>query len=111
MQYWYKLDGKKPVPCSRQEADDLLGEVDGRIVAKTEIDVYGEEVRISTVFLVLDYGLGSEELPVLFETMIFGGIHDLYQTRYCTWSEAEEGHEFAVKMVRKSTLRLVNGIN
>jgi len=110
MQYWYKLDGKKAVPCSREEADTLLGSVDGRTVAKTEIDVNGEEVRVSTVFLVLDHNF-SGELPVLFETMIFGGIHNEHQSRYCTWSEAERGHEYAVKMVRKSALRLVNGAN
>jgi hypothetical protein len=32
--------------------------------------------------------------------MIFGGDHDNHQDRYCSFKQAEEGHERACAMVR-----------
>lgn len=58
-----------------------------------------EGVSISTVFLGLDHSFGRTERPILFETMIFGGVHDEYQDRYSTWNEAVEGHIKASKLV------------
>jgi len=57
------------------------------------VDEIGD-AQISTVFLVLDHNHGGHGngLPILFETMIFGGPHDQYQTRYHTWDEALAGH-------------------
>ena len=62
-------------------------------------DTIINDQRISTVFLFFDHGLnfGTPEQPsdpVLFESMIFGGPHDEYQRRYCTYNEAleEERH-------------------
>lgn len=52
-------------------------------------------VTISTVWLGLDHGF-SEDLPVIFETMIFGGEHDNAQMRYCTEEEAIHGHQETV---------------
>lgn len=57
------------------------------------------DIRISTVFLGLDHGFGDGP-PILFETMVFGGTHDQYQDRHCTWSEACDGHAMAVSMVK-----------
>lgn len=54
-------------------------------------------VDISTVFLGFDHGFG-QGLPILFETMIFGGPYDQWQRRYCTWDEAEAGHRHAVAL-------------
>jgi hypothetical protein len=31
--------------------------------------------------------------------MIFGGDHDGYCERYCTWEEAEAGHQKAIELV------------
>ena len=39
--------------------------------------------------------------PVLFESMIFGGEHDEYQRRYCTYDEALEGHNNLVKALEE----------
>lgn len=72
---WYKTAGEK------------------RVVAKTMIGA----VRVSTVFLGLDHGLGEGEPPMIFETMIFGGPDDQAQWRYSTWDEAEAGHWRVVK--------------
>ncbi len=55
--------------------------------------------RISTVFLVLDHGWG-EGLPVLFETMVFGGPLDRELDRYCTWDEAVAGHASMIERVK-----------
>jgi hypothetical protein len=61
------------------------------------IDLIGN-TRISTVFLGLDHGFGGN-VPVLFETMIFGGPHDGYQERCSTWEEAEIQHNKAKSLV------------
>lgn len=90
----YVLEGHTPVMCA-----DLLEwaqkfEKANRIVAQDEIG----EVRVSTVFLGLDHSFGGG-VPILFETMIFGGPYDDFQRRYETWDEAEAGHKAALEMV------------
>lgn len=55
-------------------------------------------VRVSTVFLGLDHRFGDEGPPLLFETMIFGGKHDDFQSRCSTWDEAEAMHASAVAL-------------
>jgi len=60
-----------------------------------------EKVIISTVFLTFDHSFGMSEEPVLFETMIFGGKHDGYQTRYTTWESAKMSHELIVSAVKR----------
>ncbi len=75
-----------------------------RTIAKTSI----EDVDVSTVFLMLDhvygslYGslFGSQDDPVLFETMIFGGPHDSMQWRYASVADAREGHEVIVSLLK-----------
>lgn len=68
---------------------------------KVAFDIIGN-VKVSTVFLGLDhsFSLLEDGIPVLYETMIFGGKHDQYQERYSTPEEALIGHEVAVKLVR-----------
>jgi hypothetical protein len=58
-------------------------------------------VRVSTVFLGIDHRFqhkAGDGGPLVFETMIFGGVHDGYQERYVSWREAEAGHRQAVLM-------------
>ena len=93
----YILVGREPVP-----EPDLLKwakwfETADRIVRRDEID----GVRISTVFLGLDHAF-SGGVPLLFETMIFGGEHDGYQTRAHTWDEAVAQHLKAKRMVAEN---------
>lgn len=59
---------------------------------------------VSTVFLGLDYSfsIGMSDVPIVWETMIFGGVHDQYQERYATKEEALKGHREAVWLVIKS---------
>ena len=60
---------------------------------------YVGQVQISTVFLGIDHFFGNTDIPILFETMIFGGEYDNYQERYCTLEEAKEGHKKWYKKV------------
>jgi hypothetical protein len=64
-----------------------------------ETFVTGGNVRVSTVFLGLDFGYG--DTPILFETMIFGGEHDNEQWRYATKKQAVAGHERVVRMLQE----------
>jgi hypothetical protein len=63
-------------------------------------DYLPDGVRVSTVFLGLDHNFGFGGLPILFETMIFGGEHDSYQDRYSTREEAVIGHAKALALAK-----------
>lgn len=67
------------------------------------LDTIGE-VKVSTVFLGLDYNWGLNGSPVLWETMIFGGKHDEYQERYSSYSKALKGHQDAVELVKNDNV-------
>jgi hypothetical protein len=57
------------------------------------------DCRVSTVFLRgVDHQLWPGGPPLLFETMVFGGVLDREQERYSTWDEAEEGHRHWVEL-------------
>lgn len=90
----YILEGKTPKPATLMEWAKWFEKAD-RHVAQ---DIIGD-IRISTVFLGLDHSFGGGP-PLLFETMIFGGPHDQYQTRASTWDEAERHHADALALVR-----------
>lgn len=94
---YYKLDGKKVKISTLSEvfSDDGIGELKNRRVGFTTI----HDVDISTVFLVIDHGY--DRVPLLFETMVFGGDMDGYCWRYPTYQDAEAGHEEVVEMVRQ----------
>lgn len=57
-------------------------------VALTEVG----DVKVSTVWLGIDYNFGGSERPLIFETMVFGGEHDELCHRYSTEAEALAGH-------------------
>lgn len=69
-----------------------------RHIAATEV---AEGVRVSTVFLGVDHGWG-DTAPVLFETMVFGGLLDGEIERYTTYHAAEQGHEAMIERVRQA---------
>ena len=101
----YILDGKNPVRCFDTTEWGYQSKGD-KIIGK---DRFGS-VSVSTVFLGMDHSFGGGD-PVLFETMIFGGEHDQYQERYCTWDEAEKGHQIACDLVNKITIDRDNKLN
>jgi hypothetical protein len=101
MSKFYILDGKTPVPVAgvKEWAENFEAD---RTVAK---DKFGK-VLVSTVFLGLDHSWDGGE-PLLFETMIFGGKYDGYQTRCSTWDEAVIKHEEACKLLRNKFISWV----
>lgn len=85
--YWM-LDGKTPVRALNLIEWGTWMEIGDRRVAE---DFVGS-VRVSTVFLGLNHQFGDGP-PILFETMVFGGVLDDLTCRYSTWDEAEKGHQ------------------
>ena len=70
------------------------------------------DARVSTIFLGIDYGAiwaprdsqgilidPSSYKPKLWETMVFGGIYDLFQTRYTSKQDALAGHRKVIQML------------
>ena len=60
---------------------------------------------VSTVFLSIDHSFSFFEentvhVPILFETMVFGGKFDQAGWRYSTWRHAKKGHWMVVDAVR-----------
>ena len=95
MSDFYILKGKKVIPVK-----DVLvwarffEDFKNRRVDQTDKD----GVRVSTVFLGIDHSFADHRSPLIFETMIFGGEHDEYQTRCSTWKQAEAMHKKACKL-------------
>ncbi len=106
MIHWYKLGGPygrtpEPLPPNAYCLyEAVLADADARRVAETLLEEGGCHVRVSTVFLALDHQHTPGGPPLLFETMIFGGEHDMWQDRYSTWVEAQEGHARAVLVAK-----------
>lgn len=92
----YILDGHEPVLSNDLIAYAKWFKAADRHVGKTQIS---DDIEISTVFLGLNHNYGAG-IPILFETMVFGGILDGELERYATWEEAEEGHKRWVEKVR-----------
>jgi hypothetical protein len=118
---FYILEGHEPVALTGPEAvqrwarwfEGAVG-IDGlaarrkdrRRVAFTDLGF----CTVSTVFLGIDHNFFGDGPPILFESMVFAnkapgatfpeeleGMMD----RYCTWDEAEAGHEAMVAQVRQ----------
>ena len=96
----YILVNKEVVPApSVEEWGEWWENHNNRRVAQETIG----DVRISTVFLGLDHGfkpVNHCNPPIVFETMIFGGKHNDYQERCCTWDDAIKMHKAAVELVK-----------
>lgn len=98
MRRWYILDNNnKPVAKPVLEAAQWLEDNPNRKIVKRD-EIGG--ILVSTVFLGLDHAWDSD-IPVLWETMIFGGEHDQYQERYTSHQDALEGHKKALTLITK----------
>jgi hypothetical protein len=93
----YILKGHEPVSTDLLTWGKWMKDSANRRVAET---IVAAGVRVSTVFLGLNHSFTPRAQPILFETMIFDGSKSKYQERYCTWDEAEAGHERAVVFAR-----------
>lgn len=66
---------------------------------------YVGKVEVSTVFLGLNHNWRDGE-PILFETMVFGGPLHGDMDRYCTYAEAERGHQEMLTKVKIAAARI-----
>ena len=66
---------------------EFFEKTENRIVKQDEID----GVKISTIFLGINHNFG-EGIPILYETMVFGGDSHGDMERYATVEEALVGH-------------------
>lgn len=96
MNPYYVLEGHTPVPVKDVTEWAMQFEQIDRTVKRTTLP---DGTYISTVFLGVDHSYSDDGVPILFETMVFGGEHNEYQERYATWDEAEAGHERAIQMI------------
>lgn len=91
----YILKDGEAVPCEDlMEWGRWMQDAD-RTVAH---DTLGES-RVSTVFLGLDHAFGGA-IPILWETMVFGGPLDQEMDRYSSKAAAAVGHAKMCARVR-----------
>jgi hypothetical protein len=99
---FYKLDeNKNVIPSSLEEYKTfIVGEL------PTNYKHVGDDIinghRVSTIFLGLCHNYDPfSNIPIVFETMVFQNDRsDIYQERYSTWKEADEGHKRAIEWVK-----------
>lgn len=97
----YVLKDRVLVPATLEEWSAMFQDGEGRRVALTQ---FHNGFRVSTVFLGMDHRFDGRGPPIVFESMVFPYLdsgHEIDMDRYCTWEEAEEGHERLVKKYRK----------
>lgn len=92
--YFYVIENGRPVAVTVEVWRKWFEEAD-RVVAKDNIG----KVTVSTVFVGINNDPNSS-LPVLWETMIFGGPQDGYHDTYTTLEDAIEGHSKAIELVK-----------
>jgi hypothetical protein len=90
----YILVDKKPVKVNLLQWAEWFEDLNNRGLFHDICEKDGVEVRVSTLFMGLDLGDISkrEEHPLLFETMVFGGIDNYYMKRYRFYDDALAGH-------------------
>lgn len=97
---WYDEFG---IPCSFERAQELLGELEGRVVAQTTLEFFGHRIIVSTMFVPVDHnketwGAVTDE-PSLWVSEIIGGPDDLNGATECYTSrqEAKTAHRYLVE--------------
>lgn len=90
-------DDKNLAPCNALTWATWLERAD-RKVGRTVL--FG--CTVSTVFLGLNHNLDDDSPPLVFETMVFGGVHDQTTYRWSNWREAEAMHQLIVDQVAQT---------
>lgn|SRR5574342_433722 len=101
---YYILENQKPKAVSEAEYYEYWRRTTGSLWRD-----YIDGTMISTVFLGCGYSCDNE-LPLLFETMVFGGLDHEFQERYYTWEDAEKGHQRAINMVKGGNILQENNL-
>ncbi|MGH9268981.1 MAG: hypothetical protein ACRD0D_12500 [Acidimicrobiales bacterium] len=84
-------------PIGLQEMARLWGDQAYRVVAEDWIG----EVEVSTRWLGFDQSFRGA-VPIIFETIVFGGRMDQYKRRYTTEDAAVSGHAQIVARVERA---------
>jgi hypothetical protein len=85
---YYKLDGNTPTPVtSFTEWADWMNTAN-LVLMKNEFN----GVYISTVFVGIDINPDHSGEPMLFETLVMGGVKNGYKQRYPNYDDALKGH-------------------
>jgi hypothetical protein len=93
----YDYDGN---PISIFEWAELFAQWPERRVSQTDVG----DIEVSTVWLGLDYSFGMG-VPLIYETMVFGGDLDGDSWRWPNRDAALAGHDQIVETVLETALR------
>lgn len=107
MKYYLLDENKIPYEVSLEEGLKLYDNPDMKIVKQNK---FKNGVFVSTVFLGIDHGWFADKdninyKPLLFETMIFEGEYNGYQERYTSYTDALEGHQKAINLIKSKTFK------
>lgn len=105
MSGWYWLNDDHSISRAPDAGDPnfhvysawLYGRTNGIPNRNIKVTNITDDVFISTVFLGLDHGFGNP-IPIVFETLVFGGPLDNEGARYSFYQEAIEGHEHFIRL-------------
>ena len=100
--HWILNEAGEPVPTDLLTWAAWLERQDNPRLLRQD-NVTGE-ILVSTIFIGLDMGFGGP-LPLLFESMILGGAHDMEQRRYATRAEALRGHAELLALAKEEPLK------
>jgi hypothetical protein len=117
-----KLEDRQIIPCTLTEWAMWDREHEKRIVGRHQTQTH----LVSTVFMGLDHAFYSDMRPQWFETMIFEKTQryeleldgkltgewtfgeSVYQERYSTFEEAEQGHQAAIAWLNEEIKKSPN---
>jgi hypothetical protein len=93
----------EPVLCEDiVEWGRFFENIDNRRVAQDKDEgPDGLEIRVSTVFIGVDHQFGTGP-PLLWETLVFGGLLDGEMRRYSSRAAALDGHQKMCRRVSES---------
>ena len=92
---YYRLENRKPLQVHDYNEWKQWLETANREVKRTELS---NGIIITTAFIGQAECVDETKPPLLFETMIRGGINDGLVQQYISWEQAEDGHEKAVQL-------------
>ena len=96
---FYALEGREVVKSNMTQWASMMEETNSeRFLSR---DTIRPQVEVSTVFLGLDHSLGRADVPILFETMVFGGKCAGQAQRYTDFDDAIQGHQHVVRELMK----------
>jgi hypothetical protein len=105
----FKAYGRDGAELSDEEFLVRFGDPKYQVLAQTRVGAY----TVSTVWLGITHGRGSDGRPVVFESMVFssadfadpsGSLSDIDTRRYTSEADAFAGHTELVTVIRATML-------